>query len=173
MLKAPGKKVSRKAQYFTLDAFIASMIVAVTIVIVLAARTSKPYTVQSEQLSKGVADSLAQVKLGELNNPLVINLSRSGNITNLDNTVLQQAAEFYFTERKSQAFKLLQNVTAKLFPPQYSFKILINNEMIYDRAIVNENTSTVLISSRRLVFGVVNRTALVYGPTVAEVRIWQ
>ncbi|MBI2142984.1 hypothetical protein HYU20_01430, partial [Candidatus Woesearchaeota archaeon] len=54
---------SSRGQYLTIDAFIASMIVAVTLVIVLAARTSVPYTSQSETASKGLAESLSQVKL--------------------------------------------------------------------------------------------------------------
>ncbi len=164
---------SKKAQYLTIDAFIASMIVAVTLVIVLAARTSVPYTSQSETASKGLAESLSQVRLSELNNPLIINMSRAGNITNLDNTILQQATEFYFTDRRSQAFRLLQNVSLALIPSQYSFEVIINNELIYNRTARSENSSAVLVSSKKLIFGVVNRTALVYGPTIAEVRLWQ
>lgn len=164
---------TKKAQYLTIDAFIASMIVAVTLVIVLAARTSQPYVAQSELTSKGFADSLSQVKLKELNNPLVINLSRDGTITNPDNSVLQQATEFYIIGHKDLAFALLNNVTQRLIAPQYSFKILINNTLIYNRTLVNENTSGTLISSKKLVFGVINRTMLVYGPTTAEVIVWQ
>lgn len=166
-------RAAKKAQYLTIDAFIASMIVAVTLVIVLAARTSQPYVVQSELISKGFADSLSQVKLKELNNPFVINLSRNGTITNLDNTVLQQATEFYILGNRGLASDLLKNTTQRLIAPQYSFKILINHDLIYARALVNENTSAALISSKKLVFGVINRTVLVYGPTKAEVIVWQ
>lgn len=164
---------SRNGQYLTIDAFIASMIVAVTLVIVLAARTSIPYTSQSETASKGLAESLSQVRLSELNNQLIINMSRAGNITNLDNTILQQATEFYFTDRRSQAFRLLQNVSQALIPSQYSFEVIINNDLIYNRTVRSENSSAVLVSSKKLIFGVINKTALVYGPTIAEVRLWQ
>lgn len=162
-----------KAQYLTIDAFIASMIVAVALVIVLAAKSAQPYTTQSELISKGFTESLSSSKLSELNNPLIINMTKSGNITNADNTVLQQATEFYFTERRSSATELVKNVTYRLIPPQYSFKLLINNDLIYERAVSNENTSAVLVSSKKLIFGVVNRTALVYGPTITEIRVWQ
>ncbi len=163
----------KRAQYLTLDAFIASMIIAVTLVIVLAARTTQPYTSQSEAASKGLAESLSQLKLGELNNQLIINMSRNGTITNLDNTILQQATEFYFLGNRHYAFELLRNITQTLIPKQYSFDVIINNDLIYNRTISAENSSSVLISSKKLIFGVVNRTAMVYGPTIAEVRIWQ
>lgn len=163
----------KKAQYLTLDAFIASMIVAVTLVIVLAARSTQPYTAQSELISKGFADSLSEARLSDLNNPYVTNSTRAGNITNLDNTVLQQAAEFYFTDRKDQSFELLKNVTQGLVSQRFSFRIMINGEMIYNQTYSNENRSIVLVSSKKIVFGVVNRTALAYGPTIAEVRVWQ
>ncbi|MBI2580733.1 hypothetical protein HYV85_02895 [Candidatus Woesearchaeota archaeon] len=162
-----------KAQYLTIDAFIASMIVAVALVIVLAAKSAQPYTTQSELVSRGFTESLSSLKLSELNNPLVINMAKNGTINNLDNTVLQQASEFYFTVRRHYAFELVKNVTYRLIPPQYSFKLLINNDLIYEKAVSNENTSAVLVSSKKLVFGVVNRTALVYGPTIAEIRVWQ
>ena len=162
-----------KAQYLTIDAFIASMIVAVALVIVLAAKSAQPYTTQSELISKGFTETLTSSRLSELNNPLVINMTKNSTITNVDNTVLQQATEFYFTARRHYAAELIKNVTSKLIPPQYSFKLLINNDLIYERAVSNENTSAVLVSSKKLIFGVVNRTALVYGPTITEFRVWQ
>ncbi|HIG98568.1 TPA: hypothetical protein HA231_04055 [Candidatus Woesearchaeota archaeon] len=163
----------RKAQYLTIDAFIAAMIVATTLVIVLAERASQPYTTQSELLSKGVSESLAQAKLIDLNNPLIVNLSLEGNITNLDNTVLQQATEFYLTQRKSQAFRMLQNVTQRLIDQKYSFRIIINGDLIYNRTLTSENTSVAVVSSRKIIFGVINKTALAYGPVIAEVTVWQ
>ena len=164
---------SKKAQYLTIDAFIASMIVAVTLVIVFAARTTLPYTSQSEAASRGLAESLSQVKLSELNNQLILNMSRNGTITNLDNTILKQVTEFYFVGNKHYAFELLRNVTQTLIPKQYSFGVIVNNDLIYNRTIRTENSSSVLVSSKKLIFGVVNKTALVYGPTIAEVRLWQ
>lgn len=164
---------SKKAQYLTIDAFIASMIVAVTLVIVLAARTTLPYTSQSESVSKGLAESLSQVKLSELNNPLITSMARDGTITSMDNTILQQVTEFYFVGNRHYAFELLRNVSQSLIPKQYSFNVIVNNELIYNRTVRTENSSSVLVSSKKLVFGVVNRTALVYGPTIAEVRLWQ
>ena len=149
------------------------MIVAVTLVIVLAARTNLPYTSQSEAISKGLAESLSQIKLSELNNPLILQMSKSGTITNLDNTVLQQVTEFYFVGNKNSAFELLRNVSQTLIPKQYSFDVIVNNDMIYNRTIKTENSSSVLVSSKKLIFGVVNKAASVYGPTIAEVRLWQ
>ena len=165
----------KKGQYFTLDAFIASMIVAVAIMIVLATRVATSQSPQSEILTKGLSESLSSAKLSELNNPLVIIMAKNGTITNLDNTVLQQAAEFYFLGYRHQAFELLKNVTYRLVPARFNLKILVNNEVVYNSTSrpYAENTSSSLIASRRIVFGVVNRTALVYGPAIAEVRVWQ
>ncbi len=175
-LQSPREKSgweNKKAQYLTLDAFIGVMIVVVAIVIILAARTAKPYTAESESISKGFAESLSSAKLSQINNPLRIILTKNKTITNTDNTVLQQATEFYVVGEKYFAAELIKNVTYNLIPPQYSFKVLINGEQIYVRSLTNENTSGVLVSSKKLMFGVINRTAQVYGPTIAEVRVWQ
>ncbi len=164
---------AKTAQYLTLDAFIASMIIVTGLVIVLAARTSVPGTAQSELLSKDMAASLSSLKLKDLNNPLVLSMARAGEITNLDNTILQQAAEFYVTAQQSSASRLLQNVTYGLIPQRYSFEVIIDGQMVYNRTTTNQNRSSVLVSSKKLVFGAINRTAVVYGPTAAEVRLWQ
>lgn len=163
----------KHGQYLTIDAFIAAMILAVTLVIIFAARSTQPYSTQNELFSQGVAESLSQAKLQELNNPLVINMSRNGTITNLDNTVLQQATEFYFLGYRHQAFELLKNVTSRLIEPQYSFEVVINNDLIFNRTLTPENSTSVLVSSKKIMFGTINRSVLVYGPTIAEVRVWQ
>lgn len=149
------------------------MIIAIGLVIVLAARSGAPETLQSELLSKDIAASLSSLKLKDLNNPLVLSMAKNGDITNLDNTVLQQATEFYLTSRETNASRLLDNVTYGLIPQRYSFEVRISNNMIYNRTITSQNKSSVLVSSRKLVFGVINKTAVVYGPVAAEVRLWQ
>lgn len=149
------------------------MIIAVTLFIVFSARAGQPYTTQPELASRAMIESLSETKMKDISNPLVIRMLRDGNVTNGDNTVLQQVAEFHFTAREGHAFELLQNVTYGLVPPRYSFKVIINNHMVYNRTTSNENTSSIMVSAKKLVFGVVNRTALVYGPTLAEIRLWQ
>ena len=163
----------KKAQYLTLDAFIGVMIVVVAIVIILAARRAVPYTSGSELISRGFAESLSSARLSQINNPLIVLLTKNRTITNIDNTVLQQATEFYVVGEKYFAAELIKNVTYNLIPPQYSLKVLINGEQVYSRMLTNENKSGVLISSKKLMFGVINRTAQVYGPTIAEVMVWQ
>ncbi len=164
---------TKKGQYFTIDAFIASVIVAVSLLIALTARTAQPYTTQAELTAKGFADSLSQAKLWELNNPLITNLTNDGVITNLDNSVIQQVAEFYVLDQKDQAFELLSNVTFMLIPAQYNFEVIVDDQMIYNRTSINENQSKVIVSSQKLVFGVIGRSVQPYGPLLAEVRVWQ
>src|SRR3990167_9117050 len=157
-MQSPGEKSvweTKKAQYLTLDAFIGVMIVVVAIVIILAARSAAPYTAESEAISKGFAESLSSVKLSEINNPLVINLTKNKTITNTDNTLLQQATEFYWVKEKYFANELIKNVQIYA---RYAGGPAQGN---------NENTSGVLVSSKKLIFGVINRTAQVYGPTIA------
>jgi hypothetical protein len=163
----------KNAQYLTVDAFIASLIITTGIIIVLAARSSVSNTAQPEVISQDVAASFSTIRIKDLNNPLVMSWVANKNISNQDNTIMQQAAEFYVTNQQLRANEFLQNVTNGLVPPQYSFEILIDNQQVFNRTTRNQSQSQILVSSKSLVFGVLNRTVQIYGPLAAEVRVWQ
>lgn len=171
-----GKKMRKKGQYIILDAFIAAMMLAVGIMLILATRHSSSYLKQPVIASQDLASSLGSTKLSDLNDPLVLNMTSEGIITALDNTVLQQAAEFYKRNMAASAAELIRNVSARLIAPQYSFEVRVNNELIYSRASgegSRRNQSRLVIASRKVLFGVLNDTVELWGPWIGEVTVWE
>ena len=163
------RKRGRKAYFFTLDAFVAMGIIVVGLVFVLTAYSYRPVTVQTTTLGSDLLLSLSNTKVTEINNDYVRNLTLNGTITNTDNSLLQQAGEFYVNRQESMDSEFLKNITNSLVPQQYGFDIRINKTSIHSRGVLKK--SRLVTSSKSIVFGVYNGT--MWGPYDAEVRVWQ
>ncbi len=183
--------MSKRGQYFTIDAFVAMLVVSTGLILVFAVSSYNPSSSQPEVLSQEFINTLAQTKIKEVNNPFLTQQLKANNITDPDNTLLQQAYEFkrYFDSNLDGACapnchgydpvlytdlsaQFLANVTQKLVPEQYNFEILLDTDVIYGRG-TGQDTSDLLVSSKRIVFGTVNKSVHFWGPITAEVRVWQ
>ncbi len=164
--------MARRGQYFTIDAFVALAVVATGLILVFAVNNYSPYSNPPKILSQEFVNTLAQTRIKEVNNPFVIQQVRGGNITNPDNTILQQAYEFkkYYNSNLSTWF--ISNVTQNLIPAQFNFEVVVDGKMMYSRGS-GKATSNMLVSSKKIVFGVVNRTTEFWGPVIVEVNVWQ
>lgn len=162
--------MGKRGYFFTLDAFMATAIITAGMLLILSARSFVPYATQTVYLSEGYIDTLASVKLYEINNPYVDELRLSGEITNSEQTVLEQVGEFYVTGRNDLAANLVRNITHGLIPIQYGFELLINKTKIYNQSTVPDKT-LLLVSSKRIVSGIINRSKL--WTLEAEMRVWQ
>lgn len=163
-------KRGSKGYFFTLDAFVAMGIIVAGLVFVLTAYSYRPVTAQATVLGSDLLLSLANTKVTEINNDYARNLALNGTITNTDNSLLQQAAEFYVNNQSSMGSEFLRNLTYSLVPLQYGYELRINKTAIYSRGAFT-NTNRLVVSSKSIVFGIYNNT--MWGPLDAEVRVWQ
>jgi len=162
----------KRGQYFTVDAFAAMLVIASGLILVFALNTYKPSTAQPELLSQEFVNVLMQTKIREINSPFIFAQTRANNITNTDNTILQQSYEFWKYGNPNFATEMLSNVTQNLVPKQYKFQILMDGEAIYTKG-EGQNETQLLVSSKRVLFGTIIPTMEFWGPVVAEVRVWQ
>jgi hypothetical protein len=168
----------KRGYFFTIDAFVAISALVLCIIMILSIRSTKPYQVQSVYLSDDVLYMMSNTKLYELQNDYTRSLYKDGSITNMDNTVIEQAAIFYATGRDSLAKNFLLDVTNNVIPGKYGFQIrLYNTSDAYEYTIYPgealQSESRLLISSKKIVFGIVDETGNSWGPMTAEVRLWQ
>ncbi len=165
----------KKAYFFTLDAFIATSIIVIGISLILFARTNKPYEMQTAFLSQDVIDTASSIKIYELSdNEYVSNLTADGNITNTQNTVLEQLGEFCYREMNNTAGNFTEKVFLRIIPPEYNFQLLIKDgsDILFNYTKgKGMETSRVLISSKNIIFGQINN--LMWGPYTSEVITWQ
>ena len=166
----------KKAYFFTMDAFIATSIIVIGISLILFSRANKPYEMQTAFLSQDVIDTASSIKVYEVSDSEYVNgLIINGNITNTQNTVLEQLGEFCYRGMNNTAGNFTEKVFLKIIPQEYNFQLLIKegNKILFNYTKGrNMDKSRVLISSKNIIFGQINDSTM-WGPYMSEVRTWQ
>ena len=171
--------MKKKAYFFTLDAFIATGVIAVGIVLVLSASTNKPYEMQIASLSQDLIDTLSSIKVYEISdNTYVYELIKDGDITNPENTILEQIGEFCYRDMNDTASNFTETIFPGIIPKEYNVQLLIKEGDIIKFNYIKlksigtlRNTSRAVASSKNIIFGLSGST--MWGPYIAEVRTWQ
>lgn len=140
---------NKRGIFFSADALIAVIIVLIVIVIIIPITNfSRPAT----EIHRDVIRSLSSLKIGEINNSYVKSLIASGEITNLNNTILEQIGEFYVTNI-TLARSLAESVLSGIQTNQ-NFGIWYQNKLI---ASVNKTpieTAENIETARQIVSGI-------------------
>jgi len=171
----------RKGYFFTLDAMMSLGILIIGSFLIFTSYASVPSRVQTAILAEDVMDFLSSTKIRDLNNPYAgIGglLWQQGNITNADNTLLQQAGEFYYRNELGLAEKFIVNVTNELVPKPYKFEFWIDEYRIYPSSpsqehVSSKNTTKILLPSKKLTYGILNKGMDLFGPYKSEVLVWE
>ncbi len=85
----------RRAVFFSMDALIALMIIFLSVLII---PPNIGYPNKDSFVQGDIIKVLSSLKIGEMDNNYVRGLISSGEITDLDNNILEQIGEFYFTD---------------------------------------------------------------------------
>jgi hypothetical protein len=166
----------RKAYFYSLDAFIAIIILTVGIFLVLQSGSHQAPRQSVFLLSRDLTDYLAGTRVYDLNDELYndsIKLwKENGNISHIDNTLLEQAGEFYARNETALASSFLSNVTVTTVTARYNFEIVIDGTPIFGSSVIDRRNATNLVANKVMIFGVLNSTAS-WGPYEADIRVWQ
>ncbi len=105
--------INKKAYYFSIDAFVALLLIIGVVVFIKPSANSEIH--QEEFVHRDLIDVLSSLKIGEMNNTYVEQLIANKNITNLNQSVLEQIGEFYSNNpTPQQAQDLAMNVLEEL-----------------------------------------------------------
>lgn len=170
--------MEKQGYFFTLDSFLAVSVIIVGLFVIFSYRTYIPDPDQTSMYAQQIGGILGANPLYELNNQYLDNLRSDGNITQSDNSLLEQIGEFYYRNlTKGCLFCLglanqsVQNISKGLIDPKYGFRVVLENNTVYE-SDQNELDSELVVSNKRIVFGVYNGTES-WGPYAAEVRVWR
>ncbi len=143
----------KKGIFFTLDALFATILIGIALIISSKYYISDVSQSQVNYYSQDIVNSLSNIKISEVNDSYVKSLISSGEIVNLENSVVEQIGEFYVLNKTDLARNLSVAVSKELIPDKFGFEMLVNDESIY---FVNSEygRQTELISSRRLISGI-------------------
>lgn len=169
----------KKGVFFTIDSIIAAGIIFIVIISTSSSYVKEQPSFQINYISQDVISILSALNVVEANNEYINERIAGGDIENMDNTILEQIAEFWAEGQSEYANKTTSNVTGLFIPNTMSFGVWIDNEAVYTRdgAITKS-----LISSKKIISGIAKgqQTAetrenppTLFGPVVVEVRVWQ
>ncbi|MBW2990476.1 hypothetical protein KY348_02095 [Candidatus Woesearchaeota archaeon] len=167
----------RGAYFFVIDALIAGSIIFLSLIIIFTTHSIEPKTSPTLRLMEDYTDVLINTRIREFQGSYVQDLTNNSNITNLDNTLLQQLTEFYYYNvsglRDTSAIMsgFVEEISHGIIPAQRSFAIYINKSLIYNRANIPVEQAKLVLNSKKLAFKKINYT-YIYGPVIVEVKIW-
>jgi len=146
-----NRRFSTKAIFFTLDSLLASGIVIVSILLISNFYSSQQQSVNVNYASQDLARVFSTMGVGEVNNDYVKSLIASGDITNANNTILEQIGDFWTNDELNLSYNFTKNLTDDVIPSNYGVSILVNGEEIYSR---NIPVKRALVSSRKIISGI-------------------
>ncbi len=163
--------MKKKGYFLTLDAFIATVIIAAGLLLLLFLTSYRPEQEQAVFFADDLAKGMATQTVRNTNTPEIQQMRRDGDIRNLENSLFEQIGEFYIREEFTLAETFTESITIGRIPPQYGYSVRVDDAIMYETG-VERNSSGLLISSKVILSGTPNKS-MFWGPFVGEVRVWQ
>ena len=172
----------RGAYFFVIDAFIAASIIFLTLMLIMNTHAAKPESAPTLRMVEDYTTFLMNTRIRDFVGPYTETLVNNHNITNLDNTLLDQLTEFYYYNSTGKNMSATMNISdimadftreisQSIMSSQRSFAIYINDSLIYNRTQKDPEYSELLLSSKKISYKRINDT-YIYGPVIVRVSIW-
>ncbi len=143
--------VLKKGFFFTIDSIISASIIVIGLLLVNSFYIVEPSYTGLDYSSHDLINALSELRINEVNNPYVDELISSGEITNTDNTVLEQIGEFWALDKIDKASNLAKEFTNDFVGENLGFGFYIEGEEIYSRSKSHNGIS---ITSKRMISGI-------------------
>jgi len=174
--------LGKRGYFFILDAVLATLVIAIGAILISSSYINIPKSTQVGLLSDGLMNFLSGTKIKDFNNQYAGiggELWNQGMITDSENTLLQQAGQFYAENNLDVADKFIENASIGIIPQQFRYEVWIDGVVIYPKIKTSEhlasrNNTEILLTSKKITFGIMNKTTgELWGPYKAEVFVWQ
>jgi len=166
--------MKRKAYFFSIDAFIAMIVISTGIFLIFFSTSAEPPKTNVFGLAEDLTNYLSATKIHDINDelyPYIKKLKLENNITDYSNTLMEQIGEFYIKKNLETAENFTKILTYNIVSAQYSYQVLVNRTNIYNKTLKSQKKASTIISSKTIIMGILNDSC-VWGPLDAEVRIW-
>lgn len=157
-----GMKINKRAYYFVLDAIFASLLLVAGLVALGEYSTKRQHIQESEFFSQDILNVLSSIKIYELNetnknNSFVVSEINSGNITNQENSILEQLGEYWAIGESDKARILLDSLMTQIDLDK-NYEIIVSNayrtdfDTIYNTSPMQDFET--VTASRRMISGI-------------------
>lgn len=167
----------RGAYFFVIDALIGASIIFLGLIIILTTHVSKAEPDAALKNLNDYVSFITSTKIRSFSGSYVQQLINDKNITELDNTLVEQLLQFYYDNMtgKKDTTLIMKNYiqeTIKTAIPEYrSISVLINETTLYESETIKREEARIGLSAKKPVFKRINDT-YIYGPLLLEVRVW-
>ena len=141
----------KKAVFFTIDSLLASGIIIIAILLVSEFYSSEQQKSNVNYASQDLVRVFSTMTVGEVDNEYVRTLILNSDITNTNNTILEQIGNFWADGKLELARNFTKNLTDSILPSAYGFSILVDGEEIYSNSLPVKRA---LVSSRKIISGI-------------------
>jgi len=168
----------KKGMFFTIDSIIGAGVIFTVIILASSLYVSEQPSFNLNYLSQDIIKTLSTLTVIEIGNVYINERINSGDITKLDNTILEQIVQFWADDQMVFANKTASNVTDLFLPDNIGFGIWVDKESIYTRDVPIKES---LVSSKKIISGVAKgqttgesrkNPPTLLGPVVIEARVW-
>lgn len=176
--------MKKRGYFFTVDVTIAMVILVIGFILIWSFYVTETKKEQPYFYAQDAIDFLSHTTIASVSgtNPYMQSLVLDGNITSLDNTLLEQIALSYMNDndkadadKTNAAGNITRYVLKDIIPVQYGIRLILNDTDIYVKNATTgsgEDQSDTLISAKKMVVVVFNKVNL-SDPFMAEVRVWR
>nr|MCK4930400.1 hypothetical protein [Nanoarchaeota archaeon] len=166
----------RGAYFFVIDSLIAGSIIFLSLIIIFTTHSLRPEAGPTLRIVGDYTNFLINVKVREFQGDYVQSLVDDGNITDLDNTLLEQLTEFYYYNESGKdtttiMANFIKEVSQGIIPEQRSFAVYMNKTRIYNKTNTPLQEAGLVLNSKKISFKRINET-YIYGPVILEVKVW-
>lgn len=176
---------SIKSQIFIFDMIFSIVIIIVSIGIAFSYYSNVSQNIDIYELNKNILTSFTTTPINSLNSEFVKDLFKQREVKNIDNSIAQQASEFYYRytleggDNLEKSRNLTQSFIEDFISPEMNFQIVLDDgsskTYLFNQSAklnsVSEQDADIVSYSQRTVFGFLNRTNY-YGPYILEVKLW-
>ncbi|RJQ16826.1 hypothetical protein C4573_02055 [Candidatus Woesearchaeota archaeon] len=143
----------KKAFIFTLDAFLASVLLVGGFFLISNLSVQKSGSENIDFIARDVLQSLSVLRIYEIkdSNAFVQSEIGNGNITNFNNTIISQIGEYWATYKLDKAKQLADSVLKDVVPDRYGFNLSMGGDTIFYKPKTDFKEK---INSRRMISGI-------------------
>lgn len=143
--------MKRKGIYYSMDALFAGLLLVGVAATLLTLSFYEPSIDEKTFLTQDLLNVLGAIHIIDMNAPFVLAEIANGNITTVNNTVLEQIGEYWALNKTTKANQLFFLVTNESLPPDINIQFSIESDSIY---LQNDSAITNLAVSRRMISGI-------------------
>jgi hypothetical protein len=173
---------NKKGYFFTFDVALSIFVLIIGLIIVFSYLFNVYQTYQTSYYSTNIMNILFDTKIKDSQNKYFGfngTLVNNENITDLNNNIITQIAEFYYRNQTGCTFcldlinKTIHNMTTTLISDNYYYIVKIDDNVVYNSTQnIQYYNASQLIPSKTIIYGIYNNK-FIYGPYNFEVWAWR